>query len=870
MNDSGVAHEVDTPMASKGTMAIYRELLDRLRWKAAHLSDLMPWRVVGAPGVIVQKQSHALQRSYALRGPDLTSEVHEVMGALMLQANNVFKRLRGQWTVHCEAQRLRVTAYPLGTFPCRAAQLIDEARRREIFRDPGKYETCYYLTVTWQPPSAVKALWSGLFVSGAREANGQGGPSVAEFVRQADYLMYLLRGMLAVGRPLTDDETLTYLHNSVSDRWHPVRLPALPIDIDIFLCDRPFRGGWYPHWGPVPQPGMPDDRTHLRVCSIQGYPPQSLANAMQALDHLGFPYRWSTRWIAMEQQTQQYLLQRVQRQWVGQEKTMRDVLMEKASRKETRILNTTATNFATDADEARQELGADVVAFGDFTSTVTVWDRDLMVAERRLEDVRQMFEARGFTTIKETEHATAAWLSSLPGNRADNVRRTPQHSLTFAHLAPGLAAAWPGAERDDYLDGPPWFLATTETNTLFRVVNHVLDVGHTLVLGPTGSGKSTLLGLMTAQWLKYPRAQAFVFDVGRTARCMCLCLGGHWYDLGSEAVAFQPLRRCHEPAWRRWGFDWLVSLMDDARMTITGSLQAYLQLGLDRLAKNPAPKRTLTELELILTAQSRQTEVSASKRTALQETLLTEHMAIRQVIHGLTRGTAHGNLLDSDHDDLQEGYLHVFEQEDLLKLTHLVGPVTRYLFHAVEERFSTDTPTWLPMDEAAIAWIVPGISGGHELSDYGEQGREWMMTTRKRGVSLGFFTHSISQVFASPLGLLLMESCPTWYMLPNKAASSPELADIYRRMGFNDAQIQLITTARPQRDVYYRAEMLGKRLLSVPLSDLELAMMARNDDADHRLMDQMLAEHGREGFLRAWLDTQGFPDAWEKESYAAD
>jgi type IV secretion system protein VirB4 len=848
--------------------------LDTLRWRAAHLSDVMPWRAVAAPGVILHKQTHALQRSYLMRGPDLTSEVQEVMGALMLQANNVFKRLRGQWTVHTEAQRLRVTDYPLGAHHSPAARLIDAARRRAILADPGTFETRYYLTLTWQPPNPIKSAWANLFLGGASVAAAQQA-GVGEFLTQADYLVYLLRGMLAVGRPLTTDETLTYLHNCVSDRWHPVRLPALPIDIDVMLCDRPWHGGWYPYFGTAPLvPGAPDDHTHIRICSIQSYPPQSVANAMQAIDHRRFPYRWSTRWIAMERQTQEYLLARTQRQWYGQRKSMRDILMEKASRKETAILNTTAENFATDADEARQEVGADVVAFGDFTSTVTVWDRDPAVAEAHLEDVMQIFDARGFVTIREREHATAAWLSSMPGNRADSVRRTPQHSLTFAHLAPGLAAAWTGPERDEHLNAPPWFFAHTEGSTLFRAVNHVLDVGHTLILGPTGSGKSTLLGLMTAQWLaRYKNAQAFVFDVGRTARCLCHCLGGSWYDLGSESVTFQPLARCDEPDWQRWGFDWLVSLMDDAKLPITGSLQAYLRLGLERLAQQPVRRRTLSELEAILTALSRQTEVAASKRTALQETLLTEHMHIRQTIHPLTKDGAHGNLLDSDHDDLQHGSLHVFEQGQLLTMTHFVGPVTRYIFHAVQERFSTDTPTWLPMDEAAIAWIVPeeGDTSRYQLSTYGEQGREWMMTTRKRGVSLGFFTHSISQVFASALGALLMESCPTWYMLPNPAANSPELADIYRRVGFNDRQVDLISTARPQRDVYYRAEMLGKRLLSVELSPVELAMLARNDEEDHRLMDAILAEHGREGFAQAWLAAQGFPGAFEGEtSYAAD
>jgi type IV secretion system protein TrbE len=71
--------------------------------------------------------------------------------------------------------------------------------------------------------------------------------------------------------------------------------------------------------------------------------------------------------------------------------------------------------------------------------------------------------------------------------------------------------------------------------------------------------------------------------------------------------------------------------------------------------------------------------------------------------------------------------------------------------------------------------------------------------------------------------------------------------------------------------VYYRAEMLGKRLLSVELSPIELAMLARNDEEDHRLMDDILAEHGREGFAKAWLAAQGYPDAFTEEvGHAAD
>ena len=76
------------------------------------LSDEVPWRAALDEGVIAQKQGNALQRSYVVRGPDLANESDEVQGATMLLANEVFKRLGGEWMLHSEAQRTRVLALP--------------------------------------------------------------------------------------------------------------------------------------------------------------------------------------------------------------------------------------------------------------------------------------------------------------------------------------------------------------------------------------------------------------------------------------------------------------------------------------------------------------------------------------------------------------------------------------------------------------------------------------------------------------------------------------------------------------------------------------------------------------------------------------
>ena len=76
------------------------------------VSDVIPWRSMIAPGVLLQKYRHGLQRSYAVRGPDVMGESPEVQGALMLRANEVLKRLGGRWMLQSEAQRQRVTTLP--------------------------------------------------------------------------------------------------------------------------------------------------------------------------------------------------------------------------------------------------------------------------------------------------------------------------------------------------------------------------------------------------------------------------------------------------------------------------------------------------------------------------------------------------------------------------------------------------------------------------------------------------------------------------------------------------------------------------------------------------------------------------------------
>ncbi len=838
-------------------MAVYEEYLPPKR-RPDLLSDMLPWRAIIAPGVVVHKDRwQTLQRTYAVRGPDVMGLAREVQGSLILQANNVLKRLGGTWMLQSEAQRRRVETLPEIETPFSLVRLLDGDHRTRLLAEPGIRETTYYLTLCWTPPPPSTERWGRLFVRGPgspRRRTGHQETSVLTFLEQADAVMDLLKGVLAESRPLTTPETLTYLHTCVSDRWHRIGLLASLMDIDHQLCDTALDpAGWYPQLG----------RWHLRVCSVNGYPRQSIVGIMRALEALPLDFRWCTRWLGMERHAQQGILRKAQGAWVHEEKSLTDRMSENLTHEGTRILNRDATNKSEDVDIARQEVGADLLAYGQFSSTVTVWDEDPDVADEKRRLVRQAFAEREIATVEEGAHLVAAWFSSHPGNRLDNVNQTHQSSLTLAHFLPGLTAAWRGPEEDAYLHGGPWFYVQTDQHTLFRVVNHVRDLGHFLVLGSTGAGKSTLGNWLRAMWLQYPHTQAKLFDLDRHGRLLTFLLGGSWYDLGSPTARFQPLRHVDDPLRRGIAVQWLLDLMEEYHVRVTAPVQAHIGANVLKLARYPAHQRTLSQLLTLMADGTRDTELKARAGRIDAQGISHPDMELRELVHQwqevrwilqrFADGGEYDGLFDGTEEDFDENPVQTFELHDLLQRPRLLGPMLRYVLPQVDVQMSTERPMLLLFDDAAIPWNVPKIR---------QESKDWLRTTRKKSVSLGFMTHSLSDVFSreSELGPMLVESCPVRFYLANPEASKPTIRAIYRQIGLEDTAIDQIAIMRPQRDAYYELREIGQRPFSLAFSRFILDCIARNTASDHQLIDEMLQKEGREGFMAGWLRHHGYEE----------
>ncbi len=791
--------------------------LAEYRRTSTRLADFLPWAALVAPGVVLNKDG-SFQRSARFRGPDLDSAVQAELVAVAGRLNSAFRRLGSGWAIFVEAQRHAVGAYPASRFPDPASAMVDAERKADFEEDAVHYESSYFLTFTFLPPAEDAARAESWLYEGKAERGVDAWEALRGFVDRTDRILQLVEAFMPECGWLDDVETLTYLHSTVSTKRYRVRVPETPMYLDALVADQPLTGGL--------EPRLAD--AHLRILTVVGFPTATTPGILDDLNRLAFPYRWSTRAILLDKTDATKLLTKIRRQWFAKRKSIAAILKEVMTNEASALVDTDAANKAADADLALQELGADYAGQAYVTATIAVWDVDPRVASEKLRLVEKVIQGRDFTAMPETINAADAWLGSLPGHVYANVRQPPISTLNLAHMIP-LSAVWAGPERDEHFSAPPLLYGKTEGSTPFRFSIHVGDVGHTLVVGPTGAGKSVLLALMALQFRRYVGAQVFAFDFGGSIRAAAMAMGGDWHDLGgglteglADSVALQPLSRIDEAAERAWAADWIVAILMRESIQVTPDVKELIWTALSSLASAPATERTMTGLSVLLQSND-----------------------LKQALRPYCVGGPYGRLLDAESEHLGVATVQAFETEGLIG-TAAAPAVLSYLFHRIEDRLNGE-PTLIIVDEGWLALDDEGFAG---------QLREWLKTLRKKNASVVFATQSLSDIDGSAIAPAIIESCQTRLLLPNERAIEPQITAIYRRFGLNDRQIEILARAMPKRD-YYCQSRRGNRLFELGLADVALALCAASSKTDQAAIDRIVTEHGREGFLAAWLRHRG-------------
>jgi type IV secretion system protein TrbE len=816
-------------------------LLGRLRehrTEPAGLCDWLLWAYLVDEGVVLGKDG-SLLTGWSYRGPDTSSATAEDLDALSSHVSQAMLPFGNGWMLSWQAVRHAAPGYaPLGAFPDPVTALLDLERRRTYEAIAAHFETDSFVTLSYLPPPDLYSRLARYFVQGEESGLKSWEEVLRAFLQGAGEFERRLSAVLRIRR-LRSDELLTLLHGCLTGLDHPVKAPVEGTELDSFLADQEAVGGWQPRIGAM----------SIRALAIQGFPAASTLGMLDRLNNVPFALRLSHRVIPLDQAAAARVIRRHQVQWFMKRQGATDLVRGAMSRQrqpqtadqeaEARLFqDQDATRMAGDAAAAAAENASGAVRFCFYTPTVVVMQPSDAAADHAADEIVKILADRGFTARIETINAVEAWLGSLPGHGFPNLRRPLLHSRNVADLVP-LTSVWPGLKTNPSAyfpeDSPPLLWAATSGATPLRVNLHASDVGHSLVAGPTGAGKSTLVNLIVAQFFRYPGAQAFVFDLGYSGYVLAQAAGASHYAIragaGEEATAFQPLAAVDDPGELAAAAEWLELLL---------SLQGGVVVG-------PAARTEIVAALRQLAGESREHRTLGNFCVQLQS------LELKDALAPYRRSGSLGRLLDSDRDDLDSSSYQVFEMSHLWEMgTKTVAPVLRYLFHRVEGRLD-GRPTLIVIEEAWRTLLDPS---------FGLQLKQWLLTLRKKNAAVMVVTQTLADLHSSPYKAAVVESCPTRILLPNAMAASPGTAELYRDLGLNEAELELLAAGRPKRE-YYLKSPHGSRLFELGLGPVALAFLAAPEgmtpQETMQRVDELRRERGPD-WPAAWLAERGLTD----------
>ena len=800
--------------------------------------DLLLYDSLIEDGVVICKNG-ALMAAWRYEGPDAESSTETDRDNLLMLANDALRTLGKGYMLHIDCAREAKASYSDSShshFPDAVSAAIDDERRRFFGTRGTYYESGFYLVLTYFPPVLLQKKFTDLMVDDdfkKKDAAAQSQEIVAGFnqavlnfesLLQNAFRMKRLKSRVEIGddgKKVVYDDFLSWLHFCIPGARQPIRLPMTAgLAIDSLIGGIEYERGMI---------GKAGDK-FLMAVDVGGLPQETFAGILNALAELPLEYRWSTRFIYMDEQDAVKSLEKLRSKW-----------RQKVRGFFSQVFNLQTSNINLDAaamvDEA-QEFTADVsdgrVASGNITSVVILMHEDRKVVEEWASFLRRSVAQLGFIARVEKVNTTQAYLGSLPGDGVRNVRRNMVHSLHLSTLLP-QSTIWTGEENAPCPMYPPLSPAlmhcVTSGYTPFRLNLHVRDLGHTLVFGPTGSGKSVFLATLVAQFRRYKDMSIFCFDKGMSMYALCKAMGGSHFNVASDdgGLSFAPLQYLDTQSDIAWAVQWIEVVL---------SLNNYEVTAADRNEIH----RTVVEI------------AGQSKRSLTDFVTQTQSEKIREVLKDYTVEGSLGYLLDAEEDNLALSRLTVFEIEELMQGASGQGgnraalPVLLYLFRRIE-RSLHGQPALIVLDEA---WLMLGHPA------FRAKIIDWLKTLRKANCAVVLATQSLSDAKNSGILDVLVESSATKIFLPNPYARDEEL---YQKMGLNARQVEIIAVAKQKRQYYYVSER-GRRLFELALGPFALSFVGVSDKDSVADIKKLEAEYG-DGWVDQWLRVRGV--AWPEK-----
>ena len=807
-------------------------------------ADLLNYAAYIDDGIVICKDG-AFIASWEYKATDTFSTSDDERNLISAQINNAIKDLGSNWIFYIDSIRTQTDSYsdPKNShFPDEVSAAIDFERRFFFNSQDTVFSTKNVLTVVFVPPLlAEQKITDLMFVD--EEKNAKKKSSIKEeqkestnrlieqFKKEIEKLELRLSLNLKLrrlktytkvneeGKTETYDELLEHINYCITGNQQPIRLPSQMMYLDQILGSHDFFSAITPKL---------DDK-FIQVISIDGFPTDSYSGILNLLSEMPCEYRWNTRFIFIDEFEAVEIMDKYRKKWRQKVRGFFDQLFNTDSGK----IDVDALTMMQDSEQAIAEVKSGLISSGFYTSVVVLFDKSREKLESVSQQVQRQIMKLGFVARVETINSTSAYIDSLPAHY-HNMRQPLISTMNLADFIP-TNTIWTGLEKCPCpmypKDAPALMYCLTNGATPFRLNLHVRDLGHTFIFGPTGAGKSTLLATIAAQFRRYTNMHIYSFDKGLSMYPLTKAVGGCHFALAGDdsSLNFCPLAFLETQGDRAWASEWIenILLLNDVKIT-------------------PAQRNII--------AQAIESMHNTGSKTLTDFINSVQDISIREALKPYTIEGQLGHLLDASEDGLAFSEFCTFEIEDLMNLSPKYSlPVLLYLFRRIEKNLK-GAPSIIILDEA---WLM--------LSNpvFREKIREWLKVLRKANCSVIMATQSLSDAANSGILDVITESTATKIFLANVYAKEENNVELYKGMGLNMRQIEIISEMTPKRQYYYVSEN-GRRLFELALGPLTLSFVGATDKESIAAIKQLEKEYGSK-WTHAWLESRGINIEYYKD-----
>jgi type IV secretion system protein VirB4 len=441
---------------------------------------------------------------------------------------------------------------------------------------------------------------------------------------------------------------------------------------------------------------------------------------------------------------------------------------------------------------ALTELDVHGNVFGSCSLSVVLIDRDPRRLDLSVAATIKAFATHDGAVFEESYNLLNAWLATMPGNAAHNLRRLALLNTNCADLA-CLFAPRAGERTSEHLGGPCLAVFETERQTPYHWNLHYGDVGHGLVLGATGSGKSFLLNFILTHAQQYDPI-TFIFDLGGSYENLTGRLGGTTWHMGvrDRQISINPFSLPGTPEHMHflWGFV-RVLLQSGGQYRLTAKDDRDVAAAVESLyVLEPSQRRLLTVAQTL-------------------------PRALSQYLHRWVQGGPYGAVFDAVDDTLTLGTFQCFDFQGLEDYPLILEPLLFYVLHranaAIRNQDGRSRLKLFLLDEAWRFAKDPVVKAYMV---------EALKTWRKHNAALLLATQSDHDFVDVDLLRAVLENCPTKCFLANPGL---DVAHTCERFHLTDREAHRIADLRPREQLLLKRPDLST-VLSLHVDETSYAI----------------------------------------------